>query len=122
LSELGLSTNRDGTITFDAEKFTSVVTDDPDGATGVLRDFADRVSGVSGTIFQYTRLNGFVDVAQQSNNNQIENLNAAIAQLDRQTDSQRDSLTKRFANLESITGELQSKQQALTGILAGLGN
>lgn len=121
MSELGLSTNRDGTITFDADDFAEAVAADPDGATGVLQDFADSVSGVSGVIFQYTRLNGFIDVAQEANNNEIENLNDAIAALERSTDSQRSTLEKRFANLESITGELQSQQQALSGILAGLG-
>ncbi len=120
-SSLGISTNRDGTITFDQDEFTEAVSADPDGATGVLRDFADSISGVNGTLFQYTKLNGFVDVAQESNNNQIENLNDAIAQLERQTSSQRSSLEKQFANLEAVTGELQNKQQALSGILAGLG-
>lgn len=118
---LGISTNRDGTISFDQDEFTEAVSADPDGATEVLRDFADSMSGVNGTMFQYTKLNGFIDVAQESNNNQIENLNDAIAQLERQTASQRSSLEKQFANLEAVTGELQNKQQALSGILAGLG-
>ncbi|MCB0322145.1 MAG: flagellar filament capping protein FliD [Bdellovibrionales bacterium] len=121
MSQLGLSTNRDGTITFDADDFKEAVDEDPEGVTGVLNNFADSVSGVSGTIFQYTRFSGFIDVAQESNNDQIENLSDAIANLERQTDKQRRTLELRFANLEKITGDLQSQQQALSGILAGLG-
>ncbi len=119
-SALGLSTNRDGTIEFDEDEFIEAVAADSDGAAGVLRDFGDSVSGISGTLFQYTKLSGFIDVAQESNNNQIENLNNSIAQLDRQTDAQRSSLEKQFTNLESVTGALQAQQSALSGILASL--
>lgn len=120
MAELGLATQRDGTITFDTDAFKEAITDDPSGATDVLRDFADQISGVSGIIYQYTKLNGFIDSAQEGNDDEIENLQDAIEQLERQTASLRETMEMQFARLEQITGEMQSQQQALSGILAGL--
>ncbi|HMO16818.1 MAG TPA: flagellar filament capping protein FliD [Oligoflexia bacterium] len=120
MAQLGIITNRDGTLTFNEELFKEGVSKDVAGATGVINDFADRVAGVNGTMYQYTKFNGLIDIAMEANNGEIENISRAIAQLDRQTDKIREGLTLRFANLESITGRLQGQQQALTGILAGL--
>ena len=120
LSELGFITNRDGTITFDSDQFKENAAADPDGASGVLTDFADNVAGVGGVIYQFTSFGGFIDIAKGGNNSEIEDLNRQIQQLERYTGKIRDSLTKQFARLESITSELQSKQQALTSVLAGL--
>lgn len=120
LSQMGFVTNRDGTLTLREEDFKDAVKKDVLGSTETLNNFADRVAGVNGTIFQYTKFNGLIDISTESNNSQIENIARAIAQLDRQTDKIRDGLVKRFANLESVVGRLQSQQQALTGILTGL--
>jgi flagellar hook-associated protein 2 len=120
LAQMGIVTNRDGTLTLREDEFKSAVQKDIVGATGTLNNFADKVAGIGGSIYQYTKFNGMIDIAMQSNNNQIESISRAIAQLDRQTDKIRQGLTLRFANLESTTGRLQSQQQALTGILAGL--
>lgn len=120
MSELGLSTNRDGSLSFDLDEFIEAVNTDSAGVGEVLTDFADSVAGTSGVLNQFTKFSGFIDVAQESNNNEIINLNEAIEQLDRQTEAMRESLTLRFARLEQLTAELQSKEQALSGILAGL--
>ncbi len=120
LAQMGFVTNRDGSITLREDEFKAAVQRDINGASETLRDFADKASGVGGSIFQFTKFNGNIDIALQTNNNQIENISRAISQLDRQTDGIRQSMTLRFAKLESTTGRLQSQQQALTGILAGL--
>ena len=86
-----------------------------------MNDFADTTSGVGGMIYQYTRFQGLVDIAQTSNQNQIDNLNRSIESLERQTDKIRTSLTQRFARLESISAQLQSQQSALTSALSSLG-
>lgn len=121
MSEIGLSTNRDGTIEFDADAFKSAVGEDPIGVGEVLNSFADSVAGVSGSIYQFTKLQGFIDVGEQANNDEIDNLNEAIAGVERQTAKLRQSLERQFANLESVTSRLQSQQSALSGVLAGLG-
>ncbi len=120
LAQMGFVTNRDGTITLREDEFKAAVQKDILGATQTLNNFADTVSGIGGSIYQFTKFNGTIDITLESNNNQIENISRAIAQLDRQTDKIREGMTLRFARLESTTGRLQSQQQALSGILAGL--
>lgn len=121
ISEIGISTNRDGTLSFDEEDFLDAVAADPLGVTEVLNDFADTTSGVGGMLYQYTRFQGFIDISQTSNQSQIDNLNRSIENLERQADKTRSSLTQRFARLESISAELQSQQGALTSALSSLG-
>ncbi len=120
MAELGISTNRDGTISIDTDKFKEAVGNDPTGATEILNGFADAVSGTSGVIYQYTKFNGFIDLAQLGNENEIKNISDTIKALERRTDSLRSTMEKSFARLETIVGDLQSQQQALSGILAGL--
>ncbi len=119
-ADLGITTNRDGTIKIDQEIFKTGVGGDSTGAAQVLRSFADASAGVSGFIYQFTTFQGFIDNETKSNLTQIDNLNDQIEQLQRSADSTRESLTKRFANLESVTARLQQQQSALTASLAGL--
>lgn len=120
-ADMGVSTNRDGTISFDEDQFLEAVSNDALGVAEVLTDFADSTSGINGMINQYTRLNGFVDLAQDGNTNEIQLLNDEIDQLDRFNENLRDALTKRYALLEGRIGDLQGQQSQLSGILAGLG-
>jgi len=120
LADIGISTNRDGTISFDVDEFKEAVGNDPIGVGEVLNDFADQTAGVSGSIYQFTKLEGFIDIGEQANNDVISNINSAIDAVERQTAKLRERLERQFANLESITGELQSQSQALSGVLSGL--
>ena len=120
-ADMGLSTNRDGTVTLDLEEFISKVGTDPTGAGEVLTSFADAVGGTLGTIYQYTKYAGNIDTAQDANNEEVENLQEKIAQVERGSDKVRESLERTFARLEQVTAKLQSDQSALSGILAGLG-
>ncbi|MFN8388676.1 MAG: flagellar filament capping protein FliD [Bdellovibrionota bacterium] len=120
MAELGIKTNRDGTLTFDEDAFKSAVSSDPIGVGEVLNSFADAAAGVSGSIYQFTKLEGFIDNAESANNDRITNLNSSIDQLNRQTDKIKAALQQQFANLETVTSKLQSSQSALSGILAGI--
>jgi len=117
--DLGIITNRDGTISIDMEKFKSAVSSDSTGATDLLRNFADASAGVSGFIYQYTTYQGFIDGAQSSNLSQIDNINSSIEQLERSAEKMRQRYTLTFARLESVTAELQRKQAELTSALGG---
>lgn len=120
VADLKISTNRDGTLSFDKEKFIEQVGADSIGATEVLNDFADSVSGISGIFYQFTKLEGYIDISERANESKIETLQEAIANLERINEDYRTSLTLRFANLERITAEMQSKQSQLSSVLSGL--
>jgi flagellar hook-associated protein 2 len=119
-ADLGISTNRDGTISFDVEKFKTAVSSDSTGATDVLQSFADETGGVDGFLYQYTTFQGFIDLAQTSNLSEIDSLNEKIEQLQRSADKTRDRLVLQFSRLESITAQMQQKQSELSSVLAGL--
>ncbi|MCC6952508.1 MAG: flagellar filament capping protein FliD [Deltaproteobacteria bacterium] len=120
-SELGISTNRDGTLAFDLDAFKTKLSGDPVGATELFRNFADSAAGISGFLYEYTKFDGFIDVSQEANNTQIESLNDKIEALERNTDTMRRGLEAQFARLETITARFQATQAQLSGILAGLG-
>jgi flagellar hook-associated protein 2 len=119
-SDLGLSTNRDGTIDFDIDEFKSQLALDPTGTSEVLTDFANSVSGISGLIYQYTKFNGLIDIAQKGNDNEIENITEAINKLDRTNEGLRTRLEAQFTRLETMASQMQSSQQAITQILSSL--
>ena len=120
MAELGIKTNRDGTLEFDVDDFKEAISSDSVGAGEVIRDFADDLSGISGVLSQFTKFNGFIDIAQESNASEIELLNSEINQKDRSNQKLRETLELRFSKLESTVSKLQSQESALSGILAGL--
>ncbi|MDD2943322.1 MAG: flagellar filament capping protein FliD [bacterium] len=122
MSELGISTNRDGTLTFNEDVFKSAISGDPTGASEVLTSFADSVAGVEGFIYEYTKYQGLLELSTSANNSEIDSLNEMIANLDRNNESYRITLESKFATLEGTIGRMQSQQSALTSILAGLNN
>ena len=69
------------------------------------------------SIYNFTQLQGYIDVAITSNDDQIGNLEDTIAQVKRASAKLRDRLLGQFTRLEQITGRLQTQQQALSGIL-----
>jgi flagellar hook-associated protein 2 len=120
-SDLGITTERDGTLKFDTTKFASAVAKEPSSVSSILQSFADTVGNTGGTIDIYTRFNGMFDMVTNGNKSQITNLNSRIADAERSIERQADDMRARFARLESLMGKLQQQQQSLTSALSGLG-
>ena len=120
LSDMGFTTNRDGTITFDSDAFEKAAASDPTGASQVLNSFADAVGGTSGLIYSYTSYDGIIDTRQTSNTDSISDLNDKIAVLKAQGAEYQATLEKQFSNLESVSAKLQSQQSSLSAALASL--
>lgn len=119
-SEMGLSTNRDGTLTFDETEFKTAMGNDSIGVGEVLNDFADSVGGITGMVYQFTKYQGYIDVALDANADEIDNINDAIEQLERRMTKLRENLEGQFSRLEAVTAELQQRQSSLTAILSSL--
>ncbi len=120
-ADLGVTTDRDGTLKFDTAVFESAVANSSPSVNSILQQFADEASLTGGTIDQYTRFNGSFDTSIRSNQTLIDNLNKRISDAEDSIASQENSLRARFARLESIIGKMQSQQQALSGILSSIG-
>jgi flagellar hook-associated protein 2 len=117
LADLGVTTQRDGTLAFNSDTFKDAVVDDSSNARTILSNLGERLGAVDGTIAQFTRFNGLIDSERQSNQHQITSLQTRISDVEAVLSRQEASLTQRFARLEAIMGNLNSQQSTLAALL-----
>jgi flagellar hook-associated protein 2 len=120
-ADLGVTTQRDGTLAFDQDKFKEAVTDQPSSVDALLKKFGDTVGRTGGTIDVYTRFNGLIDTVKNSNTASIDSNNSRIAEAEKIILRAEDDARARFARFESLMGSLQNQQSRLTSALASLG-
>lgn len=120
-SDLGITTERDGSLKVDTTKLEAAIARESSSVSDLLKSFGDTVSLTGGTIDLYTRFNGLIDVTVNGNKTQITDLNTRIAEAEKSLEKQTESLRARYARLESVMGKLQQQQSSLTSALAGLG-
>ncbi len=120
-ADMGIKTNRDGTLELDTEEFEDALNDDPIAVGEIFKNLGDELALTNGTIDQYIRFNGLFDITTDGNQKLIDDLNARIARAEAQILREEEALRARFARLESVVSGLQNQQAALTSALAGLG-
>jgi len=121
LADLGITTERDGSLKFDSSKLQEAISAEVTSVSKVFASFADATATTSGIINQYTRFNGLLDTSVNANKTTIDDLNQRIADAEAQIDRQTEQLKAKYARLESLMGKLQNQQASLTSALAGLG-
>ncbi len=117
LADLGITTQRDGTLAFDSEKLRTAIADDAEGVRIITQTLGEDLGSITGTIAQFTRFNGIIDASLSSNLDDITNSENRISLLEKNLSQQEQSLTSRFAKLESLVARLNSQQSALTAAL-----
>ncbi len=117
LSDLGVTTQRDGTLAFDQTVFNSALSSDAESSAGILERLGEQLSKVDGTIAQFTRFSGLIDQASKGNSSQITSIEARVAEIEASLLQQEQLLTQRFARLESLIGKLNSQQSQLASLL-----
>ncbi len=117
LADLGITTERDGTLKFDTDTFQDAIDNDSQGVQTILETLGEDLASVNGTISQYTRFNGLIDVQESSNQSQISTLNDRIADIEASLAKQEENLVSRYARLEGLIGQLNSQQTALSSLL-----
>ena len=120
-ADLGIATQRDGTLSFDATKFRDSVTIEPSSVETLLKTFSDQIGITGGTIDSYTRFNGLIDGVENGNNLSIDNSNKRISEAEKIITQAEEQARARFARFESLMGNLQSQQSRLTSALASIG-
>jgi flagellar hook-associated protein 2 len=120
-ADLGITTERDGSLKFDSSKLQEAISSEVASVSKIFSTFADATSNTSGVINQYLRFNGLLDVTISANKTSIDDLNERISDAEARLDRQSEQLKARYARLESMMGKLQSQQASLTSALAGLG-
>ncbi len=125
LNQLGITFNRNGTLTFEEERFNQVLAKDPVGVqkffagngfdTGfipaVKRELGTIMDGVFGPIPQ--RKKGLTD--------RIDQMDRQIENKERQLVKREDTLRRKFAKLEETVSRLKSQGSALSGMGGGPG-
>jgi flagellar hook-associated protein 2 len=119
LSELGITTQRDGTLAFDSSKFKDALADDPESVRSITRNLGEGLASVNGIIAQFTRFGGLFGTAHRANDSEIELYNKQISEVEKSLSQQETALQARYARLESVIGKLNSQQTALAGLRAG---
>ena len=117
LSDLGISTQRDGTLKFDSSELSKAVSSNPESVRTITQNLGEILGAVDDTLAQYTRFNGLIDSASNANTDKISNLNTRIGEIESSLSKKEQSLTARFARLESLLGQLGSQQSALSQTL-----
>ncbi|MGE8325394.1 flagellar filament capping protein FliD [Pseudomonas urmiensis] len=122
LSQLGINTQKDGTLEFNSTKFTAAMNDKKLGA-----EVQELFTGTNG-IFE--RMNKAIDpynatdgslAARKSNLDLVaKNLTEQQAALDRRTESLTESLTKKYVALDTALGKMKAQADQITSIFEAI--
>ncbi|MCI5066543.1 flagellar filament capping protein FliD, partial [bacterium] len=125
-ADLGIATERDGTLSIDSDEFQEALAGEPDSVDNILQNFANETAKTGKLFEQYLRFNGggagggLFQGATKNNEERIESLNDEIARAEEFIDNEANQIRARFARLEATISRLQNQQAALTSALAGL--
>lgn len=117
LADLGITTERDGTLKFDSSVLQDAISNDPEALREITQNLGETLGAVDGTLAQYTRFNGLIDVASKANSDSITTLNDKIATVQESLAKREQTLVAQFARLESLIGQLNSQQNSLSQVL-----
>lgn len=117
-SEVGIVLGRDGTFTFDEERFAAAMAADPAGTQAMVAGIAQRVADVATSYSD--KYDGVLTRKIQSTEGQVRDLGTQIESWDRRLELRRASLQRTYAALEVTLSNLQGQSSWLAGQLAGL--
>lgn len=117
LAELGITTQRDGTLAFDQDRFKNAVGSDANGVANVLQSLGESLTATAtGRITSYTRFGGIIDTEMNSNISQLTDFNQRLQDIEGSLARREQALVAQFARLESLMGSLNQQQSALASI------
>jgi flagellar hook-associated protein 2 len=116
LADLGLKTQRDGTLTIDTDVLSAAIARDPSAVDGV---FASASSGVakltSKLVDSYVApSSGLLSIRQQGLNDQISSMDDQAARMQARIDAYRQSLVNQFTAMETVVGQYKTIGNFLT--------
>jgi flagellar hook-associated protein 2 len=118
-ADMGVSTERDGSLKLDIQKFTDALARDPNGANELLHSFGDKLGTADGVIDNFTKFQGQFDISKDANDSEIDTLQERIDRVEQSIEKQSATLKLIYANLETKVSRLTAASNALSGIIAG---
>jgi flagellar hook-associated protein 2 len=118
LGELGVATQRDGTLSFDSSDFESALNSDFSGVAQLLANddqgFAFRFAALAESILAD---DGLIDSREDGINSQIRTLENRQLSLEDRLELKEKAMRSQFAALDSLLGQMQSTSQFLVNQL-----
>jgi len=113
-AELGLKTNRDGTMELDSTAFKAALDKDPNAVANVF-------SGVQSNFQVFTNRvtspsSGNIAIILQAIDDQNSRLTKQISDGQKRLDRRQEALQRQYANLEAVVGQLQAAGQSLSSL------
>ena len=120
LSALGLTLQKDGTLSFDASTFTSVSTARLADARAVL---GERLGAVAGYVDTLARpLDGLIEQRESSLDIQNARLTSRVADIDARLEKRKAQLVAQYAKFEATLGRLKAIGEQMNAQFTGLVN
>lgn len=124
LAQVGVSTNRDGTLAFDSSKLATALASGP-GSVSALFGGNGAVGGVADRLHDYitglTQSGGVIDAGTKGLADQIASIDDQLAAGQRHLDEFQANLQATFTNLEVIVSRLQAQSGYITSLTNALG-
>jgi len=123
LSQIGVSTNRDGTLSLDTTTLNEKLSSDIEGVADI---FTDSTNGIGVRIYDYTddvtdAYDGSIHIRVSGLQSRVEDISDDISDLEAKLERMEEDLRRQFAALESLLAGL-SAQSSFLGGLTGLWN
>ncbi|MFT0869951.1 flagellar filament capping protein FliD [Pseudomonas sp. CAM1A] len=122
LSQLGINTQKDGTLEFNSTKFTSALNDKKLGS-----EIQELFTGTNGlfermnkAIDPYNSTGGMLDSRKTNLDKAAKNLENQQAALDRRTELLTASLTKKFSALDTALAKMKKQGEQITSIFEAM--
>ncbi|MCE0916346.1 MULTISPECIES: flagellar filament capping protein FliD [unclassified Pseudomonas] len=122
LSQLGINTQKDGTLEFNSTKFTSALNDKKLGS-----EIQELFTGTNGlfermnkAIDPYNSTGGSLDTRKSNLDKAARNLQNQQAALDRRTELLTASLTKKFSALDTALAKMKKQGEQITSIFEAI--
>ncbi len=117
LSQLGIQTTRDGTLSFDSAMFSAQLAKDPDGVSSVLSGFAKSVEDYAKAT---TAGDGLVTTSTTSAGAEVKRRQDQIDAFEVRMGLLQTTYSAKFAALDAALGKLKAQQSALASSLSSL--
>ncbi|WP_018169829.1 flagellar filament capping protein FliD [Thioalkalivibrio sp. ALMg9] len=118
LSELGIVSNRDGTLTFDTSRFNQAMDNNSfDSIAEVVREVGGRMEGVTNTL---VGADGLIGARTDGLRNDLERIGQQRERLDIRLERMEERLIGQFSRMDSAVAQMQSTGDFLTGQLANM--
>ncbi|HDS1734467.1 MULTISPECIES: flagellar filament capping protein FliD [Pseudomonas] len=122
LSQLGVNTQKDGSLEFNSTKFTAAMNDKKLG--GEVQELFTGANGLfermNKAVNPYNATDGSLANRKTNLDKVAKNLAEQQAALDRRTDSLTDSLTKKYVALDTALGKMKAQADQITSIFEAI--